>query len=141
MAVKLSDFSLVSTTVKQKVKELDLSNDSQGFYYVVLGEMFKLDNSEIDDCITDTFYVSKKGQDKGHDRGIDAVLIEDESGDTVIHLFNFKYTESFENSKGRYPSSEIDKVLSFIHSLMDEDAHLKKDVNPFLYSKVEKGRR
>ena len=133
----LSDFSLVSTTVKRFVKELDLAVDSQGFYYVVLGEIFKLDSTEIDDCITDTSYLTKKGKEKGHDRGIDAVFIEDSDDEIVVHLFNFKYTEIFENAKGRFPASEIEKVLGFIHSVMDKDLHLKKDANPVLYSKVE----
>lgn len=137
MAITLSDFSLVSTTAKRFAKELGLDSDGQGFYYVVLGEIFKLDNTEIDDCITDTSYLTKKGKEKGHDRGVDAVVIEDTSSEAVVHLFNFKYTELFENAKGRFPGSEIEKVLSFVHSLMDKDPHLKKDINPVLYSKVE----
>ena len=56
----------------------------------------------------------------------------------VIHMFNFKYAESFDKAKkNNLPSGEIDKILSFISAINHQEESLTQEVNPVLASKVE----
>jgi len=48
-----------------------------------------------------------------------------------------KYTTKFEDAKNHFPSSEIDKILSFINDLLDIDRSLEKNCNPFLWQKIQ----
>lgn len=75
--------------------------------------------------------------DGGFDRGIDAIYIDERGGSNVIHLFQFKYAQTFEKSKTNFPSSEIDKILSFISDLLDKDPGMQATCNPLLWEKVE----
>jgi hypothetical protein len=98
-----------------------------------------LQDDEIEDAITDNAYLAHTASDgkKGHDRGIDAVYIDENKVPPVVHLFNCKYTEQFKKTLSHFPGSEIDKICGFIAALMTEDENLKTSINPVLYSKVE----
>lgn len=90
---------------------------------VVLG----IDEDEARDAVVDG----------GFDRGIDAIYVDERGGANVIHLFQFKYAQTFEKSKNNFPSNEIDKILSFISDLLDKDPGMEATCNPLLWEKVE----
>ena len=133
----LQDFSLIKSTLEKTKKDYSIDESSNAFYLFVMNLLFGLQDDEIIDSITDNHFLKVSGSPSGHDRGIDAVYIDDEESKVTIHFFNFKYTDVFEKTKNHFPSSEIDKIITFLNCLMQKDKNLKNDVNPILFSKVE----
>ncbi|GEM_PF-451953 len=133
----LQDFSLVKTYVTKTQNDLKLRSPIFAFYYFVLDLLLNLQADEIDDALTDTEYLQVMGSHSGHDRGIDALHIDNNETPSVIHIFNFKYTTLFKNTKKNFPASEIDKIAGFLSALMQQESSLKEDLNPVLYEKVE----
>ena len=133
----IQDFSTVNTFVEKFKTDYSFNASSNAFYYLALNLYMDLQDDEIADSITDNFYLSSTGQVPGHDRGIDAVYINESGEKAIIHLFNFKYATTFEKTKSFFPSGEIDKILSFLNSLMTKDSNLENEVNPILFKKVE----
>src|SRR5687767_5688495 len=94
------DFSLINSGVQKIAREMGQTNVN-AFYFYVLGLLFDYPEDEIEDAITDNNYLIPTGRG-GHDRGIDAVIIDeqlDPRNEPVIHIFNFKFTSNFEKSK------------------------------------------
>jgi hypothetical protein len=137
MSKVYSDFSLLNSLVLNAQKDNSLNKASDAFYFVALDHLLNLQSHEIDDSITDSSYLKSMGKEGGHDRGIDALYIDTNDSPITIHLFNFKYTEKFENTENNFPSGEIDKILSFINSLQSKDENLEKEVNITLFEKVK----
>ena len=133
----LQDFSLVKTYVDKLDGEQDLHKPSLAFYYFCLDLILNLLDDEIEDSITDTTYLQLKGKRSGHDRGIDALYIDSNETPQGIHLFNCKYTDVFKNTSNNFPAAEIDKILSFLNALMQQDDNLKNEINPMLFAKVD----
>ncbi|MBB2145166.1 DUF4357 domain-containing protein [Pedobacter sp. LMG 31464] len=133
------DYSLIKTSVEKIKEDINASASNEAFYFLVLGNLFNLQLDEIQNCITDTHYLSQNNGPKGNDRGIDAIYIEETGKDPIIHLFNFKYSGTFEKTLSNFPSSEIDKILSFLSHLFEgiEDDVFKASINQFLYEKVK----
>ncbi|XHR95147.1 AIPR family protein [Mucilaginibacter sp. UC70_90] len=138
MNFSVQDFAVINTHVEKYKSDYGFSDSSNAFYFFALNLLFGLQDDEIRDSITDNHYLKTIGNVAGHDRGIDAVFI-DESDSTapIIHFFNFKYTTSFNKTQNHFPSNEIDKILSFLNALFSQDNELKTEINPVLYSKVE----
>jgi hypothetical protein len=106
----LQDFNRVKTYVDKAIEDNNLNNPTLGFYFFSLNLALNLIDDEIDDSITDTAYLEATGRSKGHDRGNDAIFIDESDSISHIHLFNFKYTEKFTKISLHFPSSEIDKI-------------------------------
>lgn len=133
----LQDFSLIESFVKKSVENYGLKEKSNGFMFFVLGLLLKIQEDEILESITDSSFLNIIGKNSGHDRGIDAIYIDENTTPAIVHFFNFKYTENFDKTINHFPSTEIDKITSFLNSLMSKDKNLKNDINKVLYSKVE----
>lgn len=106
--------------------------------FMIFGLMQILDITEDDaiDAITDTSFLSAIKGSTGHDRGIDAVFIDEDDGPTV-HLFNFKYTNKLEKLDSNFPSDETDKIVSFLAKVLSKETTLKQEVNQALFAKIE----
>ncbi|MBA3534420.1 MAG: AIPR family protein [Ardenticatenales bacterium] len=133
----IQDFSLVNSFVEKYKKDYGFKDSSNAFYYLVLGHLLNLQDDEITDSITDNHFLKTIGKVHGHDRGIDAVYIDESDTKPTVHFFNFKYIQSFEKVDGFFPSAEIDKIVGFLNSVMQMSKGLKDEVNPMLYSKIE----
>ena len=139
----LPEFALVRDHV-EKIKT-DLIDDnseselcsSNAFYYLVLDLILDLNENEIEENITDTYFLKLKQKCSGHDRGIDALYIDENSTPPKIHFFNCKYTEKFEKTENHFPSSEIDKITGFINELNRRNINLTSEVNPILAGKIK----
>jgi AIPR protein len=132
----LQDFSTINSHVS-RIKD-DLNKEPQDvFYYFVLEIILGLQDDEIEDSITDSDYLIKNGKGGGHDRGIDAIYIDDSDVKPVVHFFNCKYTNEFEKISNNFPSGEIDKIVNFVNALISRDDALATTVNPVLFAKVE----
>lgn len=134
----LQEFSLIRSKTEKIKEDYCFSAMSSAFYFVVMDLVLGLQDDEISDSITDTNHLKISGKPSGHDRGIDALYIEDTTLPATIHFFNFKYTDKFEKSKREnFPSGEIDKILNFIGTLNQQEESLVQEVNPILASKVK----
>ncbi len=124
----LLDWNALTQKVKSYIGESNYFNSQRrAFFYVILEYLLSLSPDEIEDSITDG----------PNDRGIDSVFVDQRDGRNTIHLFQFKHVNSFEKAKNNFPSSEIDKVLSFCVDLLNQNNEMKKTCNPMLWSKVQ----
>jgi hypothetical protein len=114
-----------------------VEEDAIAFYFFILDLVLKLADDEARDSITDNYYLKKNGKFSGHDRGIDAIYIDNEADPKVVHFFNFKYASTYKNTGCFIESNEIDKIEGFLNKLMMQDFSLKDEINMILYSKVE----
>lgn len=133
----LQDYSLISTHVQKFKRDYEIQEDSVAFYFFVLDLILSLSESEARDAITDTYYLRRYAELSGHDRGIDAVYVDNDTSPATVHFFNFKYAMTFEKGKGFIESNEIDKIEGFLNRLMLKELDLKSEVNAVLYSKVQ----
>lgn len=124
----LLDWNAVSHKVKSYIGESPYcTTPSNAFTYVALEYLLTVSPEEIEDAITDG----------PNDRGIDAVYVDERDGRNVIHLFQFKHVHSFDKAKKNFPSTEIDKLLSFCADLLNKDPGMKETCNPILWTKVQ----
>lgn len=126
MVFNFSNFSLINSTVQSIKDGLNLTNSSDGFYYFALNKILDLSNDDITESITDNSFLKNQSLPGGHDRGIDAVYLDD----GTVHLFNMKYTEDPQKSKSsNFPSGEIDKIINYFNCLFDCDRKGMKNAN------------
>jgi hypothetical protein len=123
----LQDFSLIQTYVNKYQKDYGLSSIEKAFSYLCLDSILNLQQDEIEESITDG----------GMDRGIDNIYIDTSDSIATIHIFNLKYTTKFGKMKNNFPSSEIDKIISILRQILDNDKKLQKETNPNLYQKIK----
>ncbi len=119
-------------TLGHKVKAyLDPDNgvdiEQKAFPILMVSSLLGVSDEEAEDSITDG----------SNDRGVDAVFIDDRDGRNAIHVFQFKYVNTFENTKKNFPSGEIDKLVSFFVDLLDLNKSLENTCNPILWNKVK----
>ncbi|PSB26853.1 AIPR family protein [Stenomitos frigidus] len=134
----LQEFSLIRTKTDRKRQDYAFPDLTSAFYFVVIDLILGLQEDEIRDSITDSNFLKISNQPSGHDRGIDALYIDEISAPSTVHMFNFKYAENFDKAKSNnLPSGEIDKILGFINALNQKDAALPQEVNAVLSSKVQ----
>lgn len=132
----LQDFATVNNHVEKVTREQSLDTSSLGFMFLALDLILNLQEDEIRDSITDNSYLVKVSDQGGHDRGIDAVHIEDDQNPPKVHLFTFKYTGDETKTISHFPATEIDKIITFITSVITSNPALKLEVNPVLFQKV-----
>jgi hypothetical protein len=107
--------------VKKYMKDYSLDDLGSSFEWLALETILNLNEDEIIDAITDG----------PMDGGIDALHIIDRD----VHVFNFKYAETFENSKNNFPENEIDKILTTMERIYRKSIH-KADINDLLWEKI-----
>jgi len=117
----LSSFSTVHEKVKKYQKDYDLENLSSAFEWLALETLLNLNEDEIEETITDG----------PMDCGIDAIYIEGKN----VHIFSFKYAETFKTSQRKFPDSEIDKMLVTVERIYNKSIE-KKDANHAVWEKV-----
>lgn len=117
----LSTFSTIHEKVKKYKKDYDLEELSNAFQWLALETILNLNEDEIEEAITDG----------PNDGGIDAIYVLGKN----VHIFNFKYANTFKESEKNFPEVEIDKMLITIERIYNESL-TKKDVNDALWDKV-----
>lgn len=133
-----SDFNLVQSTIHEFSESIDINNKSLAFMpYWIMTKFVNLQLDDVIDCITDTAFIkSSNSTTSGHDAGIDAIYIDDEQANRVVHLFSFKYTEKFEKINNHFPSKELSVLKAFITDLMSKSESLVTRVNPILAESI-----
>ena len=117
----LSTFSMLSEKVNKYKQDYSLESSSIAFIWLGLETILNLNEDEIEDAITDG----------AMDGGIDACHIIDKD----VHIFNFKYTDTFEHTKNNFPEVEIDKILVTMERIYSKTIK-EVDVNDVLWDKI-----
>jgi hypothetical protein len=120
------DHHLVKIKTQEIVNKLGniygFSENSIGFEFLVLSKIFKRQEDEIIEDITDSVFLNKLcNQDSGPDRGIDALIIDNEKN--IVHLFNFKYTGvNFDRVKDKnFSGNEVNEITVFLKNLYEKE--------------------
>jgi len=138
------DYQLIEAEVQKYVDDYGdkykFSELSNGFLFFILERIFDLQEDEAYNAITDTQFITRQKnynneQDHPHDKGIDAIIIDEEN--RVVHLLNFKYYKNgYEKVKDKsFESGEIPKVKSILKDLFER--HIPTNANPPLKEKLE----
>ena len=122
----LLDWGNVESACQRLATSLELSDNREAFSLLCLSEILRIDFDEARGALTD-------GSD---DRGIDAVYLEESSNNKVIHLFQFKYHGSFSREGRNFPSSEVDKIISFVADCFGQADGFLNTCNPLLTQRV-----
>src|SRR4051812_37465376 len=81
------DYSLINSYLLKYKQDLQLETTKDAFYYFIFNLLFNLQGDEAENCITDSHFLNTYSTgNAGHDRGIDAVYIEDDKSNQIIHL-------------------------------------------------------
>jgi len=120
------DWTSLEYKIKKTKEEFDDLNRSNSLTAVAVSAILDIDIDEAVDSITDG----------GNDRGVDALYIDDTDGNNNIHIFQCKCVNTFSKSKNNFPSSEIDKVISFVNDLTGDDTETLNNVNALLKVKI-----
>lgn len=118
----LSTFSTIQERVRKYQEDYGLESSSIAFEYVALEAILNLNDDEIEDAITDG----------SMDGGIDAIKIDGRD----VHVFSFKYTDSFENTKNNFPENEIDKIIVTMERIYSKSL-VENDVNEILWERIQ----
>ena len=138
MDYKPSDFNLITDWVSKYQKRYDLKSNIEAFYFFSLDLLFNMQKDEIEDCITDNNYLMQKKEGKGgEDKGIDAIIIDNENN--IVNFFNYKYATKFKKATSNFEGGEIPKLYEFFNILYhkQDDEDVKELVNPILFSKLK----
>lgn len=123
----LLDWSNVESATRSLVGSLQVENTREAFSLLVLATSLRIDYDEARGALTDG----------SMDRGVDAIYLDDRFGSRLIHIFQFKHHADFKNSRKNFPSTEIDKLLSFINDMMRQVDGFLETCNPLLKEKVK----
>lgn len=135
--MNIQEFNLIKTRVENLKSRFELESNGVAFPCYILESMFELSKYEIFDCMTDTSFLRSIKNDASHDRGIDAIYIEDDDDSMNIHLFNCKYKEKFDSAReSNFPSNEIEKITNVLNKIMDLDRDFLKGCNVSLSDKL-----
>ncbi len=75
--MNLKDLSLVRERVEKIANERKIKASS-AFYFFSMDLLLGLNESDMEDSITDTEYLKLTGGKSGHDKGVDAVFIDED---------------------------------------------------------------
>lgn len=120
------DWNALDNKITSTISEHDELDRTKALTAVAVSEIMEIDLDEAIDAITDG----------GNDRGVDAMYIDDRETKNEIHIFQTKCVGTFEKSKNNFPSSEIDKLTSFVTDLTGHDAEALESTNELLKTKI-----
>ena len=149
------DFKLIETNVCKYVDEYGhkyaFKEHSIGFIFFILEKYFDLQEDEAFNAITDTIFITRKStyndsEDMPHDKGIDAIIIDEEKN--IVHILNFKHTtKEYDKIKNKhFEAGEIPKIKAIVKDIFEKN--IPANANPNLREKLkelfcaqEKGKR
>jgi hypothetical protein len=118
----LASFSVLKERVDKIHIEEPTETKGQAFMRLALETILKLNDDEIEEAITD-------GPMDGE---IDAISIDEKT----IHIFTFKYTDSFDNTKKAYPETELDQFILTVDLIISGNLD-KAAINTAVWDKYQ----
>jgi hypothetical protein len=125
---KLLDVTMLANHVEKYQKDNGLNGPSRAFIYFFLSQVHGLTNDQVEEIVTD-------GPD---DRGVDAIFISESDNQSIIKIYQFKYHSSDNMLEKNFPSSEVDKTLTFIQDLFSKEESLERSCNAVLWDNVQR---
>ncbi len=122
----LIDWSTLQTKIAAYSRLHGYTTASHALLHVVAETLLAVTPEEFSEGLTDG----------SRDRGIDAVLIQEDQEGAVVHLFQSKCVTDFDKASNNFPSNEIDKILSFVADLLARSGDLEQSANPLLFGRV-----
>lgn len=120
------DWNAVEGKITQAIADYPELTRSKALTCVAMSAIIDISMEEAVDAITDG----------GFDRGVDALFIDDRDGRLDIHIWQAKCVTQFDKSTNAFPSSEIDKVCSFVSDLTGADMAALRNANAVLADKI-----
>lgn len=121
-------FGLIRSEIDKYKKENNSGKDSSAFLEYVIEKLLELNRDEVLESIIDG----------SHDRGIDAIYIDEDSEERpVVYLFQSKYYQSEEKFDRSLEGDALHKMQHAIDSLILKAPQTIHDANDFLLSKLK----
>jgi hypothetical protein len=120
--MNFQEFSFLQRKVSSIKEEQELPNLGHAFGYLFLQEFY----NEIDDISE----ILTEGKD---DLGIDAINIDDEN---IIDIFQFKYTDKFENRTSKIKDADLDKLSTRIDQILNKQSEILEYANSPVSRKI-----
>ena len=121
------DWKLLEERIEAtKNEHEDIDTRSTALTVVCLSTMLDISAEEAIDAITDG----------GNDRGVDAVYIDNRDNKNDVHFIQTKCVSTFQNSKKNFPGNSVDKILTFLTDILNEDRDSIATLNPSLSNKI-----
>lgn len=104
----------------------DIDTRSKALIVVYLSTMMNITVEDAVDAMTDG----------GNDRGVDAVYIDNRDSRNDIHFVQAKCVSKFENSRKNFPGTSVDKIVTFVADILNEDRKSLGNSSPTVSSKI-----
>jgi len=120
------DFQLLDERVIQLLEQQRIRDIKEAPIYLLLSHKFYAEDDAIFESYTDG----------GNDCGVDAVFVQRNLEDPIIHIVQSTYHTSIRKSQTAFKSSALQEIIRFFEILRDETTPLSKVVNFKLEQKV-----
>lgn len=121
--MNLPEFSYLQRKVITTQQDQELPNVGHAFGFVFLQEFYQ----EVDD-------VSELLTEGNNDLGIDAINIEDD----IIDIFQFKYTDKYENKTNKVKDADLDKLENRIKQILNKESEILNYANKLVAKKIKR---
>ncbi|MBX2829621.1 MAG: AIPR family protein [Rhodospirillales bacterium] len=119
-------FERLNSRIEALVDDGLVSTKNSALIFLFLSHRFYKEQFEIEEAYTDG----------GNDCGIDAIYIDRQSDQPVVHLFQSKVHDSERKARNAFKASAAEKSVRFFEVLKDRDSELDKVVNARLKQKI-----
>lgn len=120
--MNLQEFSFLNRRVSTIKDEQELPNVGHAFGFTFLQEFYN-DIDDIDEILTE-------GKD---DLGIDAINIDED----IIDIFQFKYTDKFENKTNKIKDADLDKLSNRLDQILNKQSEILEYANAKVSRKIK----
>lgn len=128
MKPNILSFRLIKSEVDKFKTEHSFENESKAFLAFAIEKHLGIDIDEINESIIDG----------SHDKGIDAIYIDDETEDRpVVYLFQSKYYQNEEKFDRAFEGNAVDKMRQAIENLILKSPKNLPEANAFLLGKLK----
>jgi hypothetical protein len=122
------NFNLLNERVGLLIQDQKIQSASEAPIFLLLKYRFYAEDDAILESHTDG----------GNDIGVDAVFIERNREQPIIHISQSKFHESLRKSRASFKASSLEKIVRFFGILKDSSLDLTKLVNHRLEQKIYK---
>ncbi|AMS30532.1 hypothetical protein AEM38_15560 [Hyphomonadaceae bacterium UKL13-1] len=120
------EFSTLNERVEQLISTRKIRRKSEAPIYLLLKHRFYAEEDAIAESYTDG----------GNDCGIDAIYIERNREQPLIHILQSKFHESTRKSRAHFKAASLEKIDRFFEIVKDRTCKLSKIANAALEQKI-----
>lgn len=121
------DWSLLDATVRRLQSDLSLAKAGDAFCRFVVSNILNITVEDAERSVVDG----------GNDLHVDAIHFDQSDSCPVLHIFNCRYKDTFTSAGKNFPGSEVSKLFSTCHDIINENSSIFKGCNPKLKAMLE----